>query len=214
VLSVGPGWDWTTLISLYADPETYTQQLRALEEFTKQNSNSAAVHFVLAYHYLTGEHADAAVRQLKFELTLQPKDTLSAQLIEQLEHKEQQASAGGAGEGQTPAAAQPPVQAAVTASTGKEGKMEGTWTAQPSNDMKITVGFQTEGLFTWKVDRQGKSQQFAGKSSYENGILTLVQDQSNNTMVGSVQWTDKTHFQFKVMGGGPGDPGLSFSKAS
>ena len=29
VLSVGPGWDWTTLISLYADPETYTQQLRA-----------------------------------------------------------------------------------------------------------------------------------------------------------------------------------------
>ena len=29
VLSVGPGWDWTTLISLYGDPETYTQQLRA-----------------------------------------------------------------------------------------------------------------------------------------------------------------------------------------
>ncbi len=32
VLSVGPGWDWTTLISLYPDLETYTAQLRALEK--------------------------------------------------------------------------------------------------------------------------------------------------------------------------------------
>ncbi len=31
VLSVGPGWDWSTLISLYGNPDTYTQQLRALE---------------------------------------------------------------------------------------------------------------------------------------------------------------------------------------
>jgi hypothetical protein len=31
VLTAGPGWDWTTLIGLYADPETYTKQLRALE---------------------------------------------------------------------------------------------------------------------------------------------------------------------------------------
>jgi len=77
VLSVGPGWDWTTLISLYGDPETYTQQLRALEAFTVQNPNSAPAHFVLAYEYLTIEHADTAVKQLKIVSTLQPKDTLS-----------------------------------------------------------------------------------------------------------------------------------------
>jgi tetratricopeptide (TPR) repeat protein len=213
VLSVGPGWDWTTLISLYGDPETYTQQLRALEAFTFQNPKSAPAHFVLAYQYLTIEHADAAVQQLKIVSTLQPKDTLSVQLIQQLEHKDQQASATGVGPGQTPAAA-PPVQAADTAPAGKEGKMEGSWTAQPNNDMKITVGFLGEGRFTWNVDRQGKAQQFAGKSSYENGILTLVQDQNNNTMVGNVHWTDETHFNFKVMGGGPGDPGLSFTKSS
>ena len=47
VLSAGPGWDWTTLISLYADPEAYTQQLRALEDYCTQNPNSAAGHFVL-----------------------------------------------------------------------------------------------------------------------------------------------------------------------
>ena len=31
VLSVGPGWDWTTLIGLYPDVETYTGQLRPLK---------------------------------------------------------------------------------------------------------------------------------------------------------------------------------------
>jgi len=60
VLSAGPGWDWTTLISLYADPETYTQQLRALESYCSQNPQSAPGRFVLAYHYLTEGHADAA----------------------------------------------------------------------------------------------------------------------------------------------------------
>ena len=48
VLSVGPGWDWTTLISLYGDPETYTQQLRALESYCSQHPQSAAARFVLA----------------------------------------------------------------------------------------------------------------------------------------------------------------------
>ena len=42
--------------------------------------------------------------------------------------------------------------------------------------------------------RQGKEQQFAGKSSYENGILTMVQNQNNNTMVGNVNWTDDISF--------------------
>jgi len=80
--------------------------------------------------------------------------------------------------------------------------------------MQITVNFQPEGRFAWKVTRQGKDQQFQGKWSYENGILTLVQDQNNSTMVGNLHWTDETHFNFKVTGAGPGDPGLSFTKAS
>jgi hypothetical protein len=33
VLSVGPGWDWTTLIGLYPSIDVYTTQLRALEDF-------------------------------------------------------------------------------------------------------------------------------------------------------------------------------------
>ena len=80
------------------------------------------------------------------------------------------------------------------------GKLEGTWTAQPSPDTTITVTFHDKGHFTWKVTRQGKDQQFSGTSSYENGILTLVQDQNNNAMVGNVIWKDENHFTFKVHG--------------
>ena len=105
VLSVGPGWDWTTLISLYADPETYTQQLRALESYCGQSPESAAGRFVLGYHYLTQGHADAAVRQFKIVATLQPKDQLSAQLIQQLTQTDQTAAAAGALAGQPSTAA-------------------------------------------------------------------------------------------------------------
>ena len=33
VLTAGPGWNWTTLVGLYPDVDTYTNQLRALEAY-------------------------------------------------------------------------------------------------------------------------------------------------------------------------------------
>ena len=36
VLSVGPGWDWTTMISLYSDFDVYTRQLQSLENYVKR----------------------------------------------------------------------------------------------------------------------------------------------------------------------------------
>ncbi len=85
VLSVGPGWDWTTVSGMYPDVETYTQQLRALEASVRENPNSAPTRFVLAYHYLVEGHDQNAVDQLKAAVRLQPGDTLSAQLIAHLQ---------------------------------------------------------------------------------------------------------------------------------
>jgi hypothetical protein len=214
VLTAGPGWDWTTLISLYADPETYTQQLRALENYCSQNSQSAAGRFVLAYHYLTEGHADAAVRQLKIVAALQPKDQLTNQLLQQLEQSQKPASVSDTAQAPTAPPLETTALTANPAPSGVEGKLEGNWTAQPNPGTTITVTFQDKGHFVWKVSRQGKDQQFAGNSSYENGLLTLVQDQNNNTMVGHVSWKDETHFTFKVTGAGQDDPGLSFVKAA
>jgi hypothetical protein len=98
-------------------------------------------------------------------------------------------------------------------SAGIQGKLEGIFSAQPNADTAISLGFLADGRFEWKVTRQGKEQRFAGKFTYENGILTLVQDQNGNAMVGNVTWTDESHFGFKVVGGVSTDPGLSFTKA-
>ncbi len=46
-----------------------------------------------------------------------------------------------------------------------------------------------------------------------NGILTLAQDRGP-AIVGNTTWTDETHFQFKLPGAGPDDPGLTFSKSN
>ena len=84
VLSVGPGWDWTTLVGLYPSVDVYTTQLRALEAYCRSNK-SAQAWFVLAYHYLTQGFTDAAVTALKKVVQISPNDTLSAKLLKQLD---------------------------------------------------------------------------------------------------------------------------------
>jgi tetratricopeptide (TPR) repeat protein len=213
VLSVGPGWDWTTLISLYTDTERYTLQLRALESYCTQNPRSAAGRFVLAYHYLTAGHSEQALDQLKVVVALQPKDTLSAQLMQQLERQQNSASTTLAAQNPTAPPSTGPLGVPVSTPAGREGRLEGTWTAQPSNDTTITLTLGEQGHFIWKVTQNGHDRQIEGNSSFANGILTLAQDQ-NNALVGDINWQDDSHFQFKAVGGGPSDPGLSFTKSS
>jgi len=203
VLSVGPGWDWSTMISLYPDGETYTRQLRALEAYASQYRKSAQARFVLAYHYLTAGHPAEAIGQLKDVVALQPRDRLSAQLLQQLQPTTPIA-AGGRPIAPAVASAAPPAQA---------DSLAGTWNAQPSADTTIALTFKDQGHFTWKVLRSGRDLQIKGGSTYANGVLTLAQDQ-NNALVGEVVWDDPTHFRFKVLGGGASDPGLTFTKSS
>jgi hypothetical protein len=84
VLATGPGWDWPTMASCYPDVDTYTRQLRALEDYVRQHADDAAVRFVLAYHYLVGGHKDAAIAQLREVVRLKPEDKLSAALLQAL----------------------------------------------------------------------------------------------------------------------------------
>ncbi len=168
---------------------------------------------MLAYQYLTAGFPDAAIRQLKNVVALQPRDRLSAALLEQLQQKEQPAAGGDLGRA-TSGGGGAATPAAPELTSAKQGNLMGIWTAQPAADTTITLIFQDKGHFVWKVSRQGKDQQFDGTSTYDSGILTMVQQQDNkNVMVGNVAWKDDDHFTFKVLGGGPNDPGLSFTKS-
>jgi tetratricopeptide (TPR) repeat protein len=206
VLSVGPGWDWPTLIGLYPNVEVYTAQLRALEDYCRNNPQAATARFVLAYQYLTEGHLDAAKKMLKSAVALKPNDTFSAKLLSQLEANPP------AEEGAPPAPAPAPEQQVPTDTAMPQGAtISGTWTAQPAQDTTVRLTIQDGGPFTWEANVKGKTQTFSGTATLGAGVLTLVQEKGP-VLVGHVSWKDPNHMTFRVMGDSPDSPGLTFSK--
>ena len=198
VLSVGPGWDWTTLISNYSDADTYTQQFRGLQNFVKANPRSAKAQFVLAYHFISQGHGEAAAKTLGNVLLLQPNDTLSAQLLSKLH------PAGAA------------VVAPPAPSQGQPldvGKLTGIWIAQSQN-AKITLSINDGGGFDWAFIVTGQPPAtIKGKATAADGVLTLHSDQANlGDMAGNVAWQDDKHFGFRAVGAASNDPGLAFAR--
>ncbi|APW61439.1 tetratricopeptide repeat protein [Paludisphaera borealis] len=197
VLSVGPGWDWTTLIGNYSDANLYTEQVRNLEAFVKADRTSAPARFLLAYHYITQGHSDSAAVQLKEVVALQPNDTLSAQLLSKL----QPASAGSA----APSQAQPV----------DVGKLTGDWNASAPQNAKVTLSIKDDGGFTWTIAAPGKPPtSISGKSTLADGTLTLSADQKSQmgALTGQVARLDDTHFNFRATGAPANDPGLAFAR--
>jgi hypothetical protein len=81
VVAAGPGWNWDTLKSLYPNEQTYTNQLRALEAYQRENPQSADGHFLLAYHYLVLDYPDEAAKQLEQVAKLLPNDKLAPEIL-------------------------------------------------------------------------------------------------------------------------------------
>jgi tetratricopeptide (TPR) repeat protein len=84
-LSLGPPIDWPTLFSYYGNVETYTQQLRALEAFVRENPKKAEGHFLLGYQYtMTGVDKDAAKKEVSEAIAITPNDKIAESLSKQL----------------------------------------------------------------------------------------------------------------------------------
>ncbi len=197
VLSAGPGWDWTTLAGLYSDADIYTQQLRALEAYCRKNPSVAEARFLLAYEYLTCGQTDAAADEFKQAVKLNPKDTLSAQMVATLAPPKDQPQP----QPDQPAAPPKPVSAASLA---------GNWTATRPDGATIGLNLGKDSKFTWKFDDQGKSKDFSGTYSVADNLLILNQNESP-MMVGQVSLADRA-FNFKLTGNPPSDPGLTFKR--
>jgi hypothetical protein len=169
---------------------------------------------VLAYLYLTAGQNDAALGELKIVTSLQSNDRVAAQLLDSLTKSTPTASASG-----TVASAEPPpadqtqVQAQQPSVPANQGSLEGTWTASPETDTTITLKV-TGDNYTWQVTAKGQSHQLSGQITSGNGLLTLVQGQGGPPLVGQVAWKDANTFTFHALGGGAGDPGLTFRRTS
>ncbi len=199
VLAVGPGWDWTTLSSMYPSVDTYTEQLRKLEEFTKQNQDSSPAHFLLAYHYITMGHNDAAVNQLKKVIELTPDNTVAKEML---------AMVGG-----PDAVPQPEKPADSEARKGTDSppstsELVGNWSAT-SKDAKFQMNLTEDGKFTWVYDQQGKRQEVKGVYALDGSTLAMEPD-TGGTMLADISTEGKNTLRFLMVGGPPGDPGLKF----
>lgn len=193
VLAAGPGWDWTTLISLYSAPDVYTAQLRQLEAALNASPSAADIRFLLAYHYLTCGYKDSAVEQLKYVVQLQPRDNLAAELVKMY-----------APEPETPAAApnvEPPAPA--TAPNLEEpayplDKLQGDWKARAANgDFALHLGKDDD--FVWKFTRDGKPQSVSG-AYIVRGSNLVMQPDGGGTMISEIKLTNDRTLIFDPIG--------------
>ena len=209
VLSAGPGWDWTTLSGMYADIATYTNQYRDLELYVKDHPDAADARFVLAYHYLTCGHSDAAKDQYQEILRLQPGDQLTAQLLK-LAGGDAPKDAAGKPTPQPPDA-EPMAQSDIQPPAEFDAaKIVGKWTAKRPDGGIFSLALTKDSKFTWGYEQGGKKQEFGGTYKIDGAILVLER-RDGSQMPGLVTLASNG-FNFKLYGGPPDDPGLDFRK--
>lgn len=189
VLAAGPGWDWTTMISLYSTADTYTKQLRALETYVQAHPQAADAQFLLAYHYLTTGHVDDALALLKSVTQLQPKDNLSAQLIKMY-------SPAASEPEQTTSAPSPDLEKSAYPME----KLYGDWTAHDdSGDFTMHLG--NDNAFTWKFTRDGQPQSMAGAYAVRGNNLVMQPD-SGGTLLSTITLKNDNTLEFAPIDNG------------
>jgi hypothetical protein len=204
VLTTGPGWDWTTMVGIYPDVDTYTRQVRSLEAAISRSRVEAPMRFVLAYHYMVMDHLEQARQQFEEVLKLQPKDELASQFAKALSSSTH-ASTAAAND-----AAPASKTAEVFEASPPPAALVGAWKAKPTPNMTIELTLRNNGQFTWDVSATGHTDSIAGDAVYHDGILTLTQTDAPD-LVGKIVDLGDRQFTFELQGG-PHAATIQFSR--
>ena len=198
ILSSAPGMDWTTMSSLYGNPDDYTAQLRALEQVCKDQPTNAAAYFVLAYHYLVTGAKEEATEALQIVVMAQPKDATAKRMLDALS---------------------PPPPATQTASTAEtensdaETDLVGKWRAS-AGDTKIDLAITDSSQFTWKAASSSMpTVELKGALTSADGEISL-ETEKQGTMSGTVKSLGPNEWHFSLTGAPSNDPGLKFVRLS
>jgi tetratricopeptide (TPR) repeat protein len=198
VLVSAPGMDWTTISNVYGSVDAYTAHLRKLEDFCRANPDSASGHFVLAYHYLVGGHADMAAEALKIVVAKQPGDLVAKRLLEAITPPEEPKA-----EATQPAAtaSQPATasQADAAAPAGPETDLVGTWKAVSGKDT-VMLTITEDSKFTWKAAPAGRPPvELSGTVETARDAIALNTEKAGS-MVGNVKSKGADAFDFTLVG--------------
>lgn len=230
VLVSSPGWDWSTMVQLYDKQETYTEQLRKLEAYTRANPQSPSAFFVLGYHYMICGYMEESAVAFNQAVELEPADRVAAQLASLAENSsvagdedspeiasvdpEKAAAAEEAAAEATEAS-----PAASSASATEEVPFEtilGKWSSDQGENGTVTLTLSEDGTFTWEYAGPD-AEPFKMEGDYNLGqdnILTLTDGKTEDSqMAGTVSLPGENTMNFVLAGGPPGDPGLVFEKS-
>ena len=203
VLAVGPGWDWATLVGLYPSVDVYTAQLRRLEDYTKAHPTGADGYFLLAYHYMSCDHKDAAHKTFLKVVKLQPKDTLAAEYVKMTAPAPAQND-----DNPTP---QPPPEPAIAPENLLSIKdITGNWSAAGGNNTNFKLELTDNKEFTWSYTQGGSPQSMKGVYALDQNKLALEPD-SGGTILAELS-KKGSGFHFATIGAPDNDPGLDFTK--
>jgi tetratricopeptide (TPR) repeat protein len=208
VLAVGPGWDWTTLASMYANVAIYSDQFRALESYVRANPQDGASRFLLGYHYMTGGHTDAAARQFQKVVALVPGDRVARDILKMILAPETEA-----GQQPAPQSAVETEPAANPAAAPVDPTMlAGTWKAAREDGSNFELILTKEATFTWKFSsKQQPAQELSGTYTVEGNVLALERKEGGS-LIGEVAPGGAKKFNFRLVGAPPEDKGLDFSR--
>lgn len=202
VLSVGPGWDWTTMGSLYAETATYTDQLRKLEQYVRENPKATDAMFVLAYHYTTTGNKDPATRQYQALYKLNPNDQLVKQLL---------LMSGGPEALGAPTTTAPAPTADSAAPAIPVDQLIGKWSAAGGSS-KYALELTKDGNFVWTFSAGTQVQSVQGVYALDGNVLAM-EPEAGGTMLAEITAPQAGAFHFQMLGAPPGDAGLKFTKA-
>ncbi|HEY1064958.1 MAG TPA: tetratricopeptide repeat protein [Pirellulales bacterium] len=197
VLAVGPGWDWTTLSSLYPKQSVYVDQRRKLEAAVTADPKAADVRFLLAYHYITAGNIDSAVPLLEQVTKLQPKDQLAADLYKMY------APAPTPDPSAVAAKTPPPVDAPAYPLE----QLQGKWIAKPEGQ-EFDLTLDQNDSFTWSFTRDGQKQVVTGVYTVRGNNLVMQPD-GGGVMLSEIKLNDDKTLQFSPIGE---DSKLMFSR--
>ncbi|MDF1826408.1 MAG: tetratricopeptide repeat protein [Verrucomicrobiales bacterium] len=204
LLASSPGWDWSTMIQLYPDADTYTAQLRRLESYAKTNSESASAQFLLGYHYMVCTYLDQAAVAFGRAAELEPADRIAVQMA-----RLASASTTAGDNAETP---EDYSDAAEPLAPVELDQILGAWNSDNGENGVVTLVLTDEGGFSWSFDGS-EGEPFEMKGEFNLGqanVLTL--DANESQMAGTVSVTPEGSLNFVLAGGPPGDPGLQFKR--
>ena len=198
VLSVGPGWDWTTMIGLYPQVDIYTEQLRKLEQFVTDNPDDNAGLLVLSYQYITAGHDEAAATELERLVTLTPTDPVAIQLLLSVDP-----------DAKIP---DPPQEVLPPQPTSKitKDELNGSWSAN-RDGRAFKMDLKQDGTFLWEYSQGDQTQQVTGIWDVDDKGILAMEMNDDGVMLAQVLFKEGT-LNFYMIGDTEETPPLEFTK--